>query len=95
MVTLLTFQHTVLFKFCLVIFRTLRLQLSSHFSYSYATNTDQTFDAMMVIFVTMLVNVVTMPVNVVTMFLGEKYKNDDRMLSDKTYIVKMYTFVMH
>ena len=81
MVTTLTFQYKVLFRFLSGYFKTLTLQYSSHFSYSSTTNqkkkkkkkkkknTDKKFVAMLVNVVTMLVNVDTMLVNIVIMFL--------------------------
>ena len=43
----------------------------------------------------MLVNAVTMLVNGVTLFFVRNLENNDRTLSIKICIVKMYTFVTH
>ena len=48
---------------------------------------------MLVNVVTMLVNVDTILVNVVTLFFVRNLQNNDRTLSIKICIVKMYTFV--
>ena len=87
----------MLFNFLPDYFTALTLHQSSLFSYSSARNKKNiyiNFVAMLVNVVTMLVNVDTMLVNVVTVFV-RKFQNNDRTLSIKICIAKMYIFVTH